>query len=138
MPLQREVGCERAGQPSDSRWSAGNNKGIEKGARVFLLKQGRRQPGLMASGWVVRETHEDELRDPQKRPAGIRGLFVRVKCDALVLPDDVLPKAELLKRLLPANTMRAACNGVGIPADYAERLERRWAEHYRAVLRRSS
>lgn len=127
--LREEVADLLARRPSPRRWSAGNNQGIRKEDRVFLLKQGAKEPGLMGSGVVTEGSHLDQHRDPAKRRVGIQGWFIKLQWDRLVLPENVLPKPVLLERdLLPKNLIRVACSGPAIPEEYVARLEAAWAQ----------
>jgi hypothetical protein len=41
-------------------WSTGNRNTIERGDRVFLLRQGRTPKGIIAAGWVTRGSFQDD------------------------------------------------------------------------------
>jgi hypothetical protein len=51
-------------------WSCGNTKKIKRGDRVFLIKLGQNPRGIMASGWVERETYKDTHWDEEMREKG--------------------------------------------------------------------
>jgi hypothetical protein len=83
-----------AGKPFVGRWRTGNNKGIQIGNRVFMLRQGTDRPGIIGSGKVIRGA---QLED---RGSGKQSLYCRVQWDSM-LPDHELSKAEILEGITP-------------------------------------
>src|SRR5579859_3708816 len=72
------------------RWSTGNNKRIEVGERVFLLRQGHSFPGIVGSGWVTRGSFQAPSWKPTKRKTkrkrGAQAWYVMVNWEDMVLP----------------------------------------------------
>ena len=131
--LQQVAQALQLGDPVEGRWSAGNNQGINVGDRVFLLRQGRNQPGILGAGQAVRGSYWDAHREPAQRRAGREGLFIDVRWDSMVEPRHVLPRTELLHGIIPATLLKVACSGATIPPPTATLLEQRWADHRQAA-----
>jgi len=109
-------------------WSAGNTKGIKRGDRVFLLRQGSYRPGMIGSGIVATSAELRSNWDPKQRRAGKKALFVDVKWQDL-LPNHELGRASLLKGILPPTLLKVAASGAQIPPELCAQLEARWAAH---------
>jgi len=117
-----------AGKEFTGRWSAGNTQSIKPGDRVFLLRQRRRQPGLIGSGIILKGSYLGPHWDAKKRRAGKRALFVEVNWHDMV-PNHELSRAELLKGILPATLLKVASSGVQIPPALCDRLQAHWTAH---------
>src|SRR5881409_2216386 len=65
-------------------WSAGVNRHIKKGDRVFLLRQGADRPGIIGSGHVMRGSYLARHWDRKRRDDA---LFVNVRMDSLLHPE---------------------------------------------------
>jgi len=118
-----------AGKSVGFRWSCGNTRSIDKGGRVFLLRQGADNPGIVGSGRVTEGSYEDEHWDPAKQQQGLRAWYVAVEWDCLVLPEECLSRSELLKGILPESLVNSFAAGVIFQPEDAEKLEKRWAAH---------
>lgn len=116
------------------RWSCGNRKNIEVGARVFVLRQGKDFPGIVASGWVSKGSFEEEHWDPAKRKLGKKAWYVNMDGeDTDQVSDstkDALPRAKLIdENILPRSLVDSQASGVEVPPEYTDNLERQWAKH---------
>lgn len=116
--LERESGSLAVGQTVKRHWRVGNNKSIQVADRVFLLRQGAKNPGMIGSGRVTRGSYHHKGR-----------WWVDFEWDILN-PDRELPKAELLKGILPSTLLKVACSGAQILPEFTSRLEKRWAEFH--------
>lgn len=134
--LRQYVRRLAAGQAPATHWRAGNNQQIKFGDRVFFLKQGPDSPGLMGAGWVTRGSYWKPHYNPVLARAGRQSLYIRIRWESLVTPEDILPKAELRRLLLLSEgLLKVACSGPLIPPEFAARLERAWREHARTNRR---
>jgi len=113
--------------------SVAREKGVSPGDRAFLLRQGRHERGLVASGSITSEIHPDKHWDGSGRVTN----YCDVEWDAIVGPDERLP-TEVLQRRLPSVHWRPQQSGTEIkpPADRA--LERLWRDHLAQIGRVSS
>jgi len=111
------------------RWSCGNRKNIPKNARVFMLRQRADKPGIVGSGRVPKGSYEADHWDQEKQ--GKKAWYVKVKWDSLLLPEEGLPRTELLKGILPKTCVNSQASGVIVKPENLEKLERRWAAHCR-------
>src|SRR5262245_58474636 len=100
--LEQVSGQTAAGNPFRALWSCGNTRSIQRGDRVFLLKQGQEPRGLMASGWVLSDEvaslpHHDEERARQGQTAfRVEVEFERIlnpAADALLRTDGFMSDA---------------------------------------------
>lgn len=108
------------------RWSCGNTKRIDRGDRVFLLRQGLEPRGIIASGTVTTPSYQDEHWDPGHNTPG---QFVQVEFDALQDPetDPILPRVRLDAPEFSGVYWNTQASGVSIPPHVVEVLEREWA-----------
>ena len=74
------------GLPVHDRWSCGNNRSIEVGSRVFLLRQGVEPKGIVASGWTTRAPFPEPHWDPDRAAAGDLAYYIEFAADAIVNP----------------------------------------------------
>ncbi|MEK6324230.1 MAG: hypothetical protein AABN33_21540 [Acidobacteriota bacterium] len=87
----------QSGQRVSFTATSGNQKHIEKGDRLFLLKQGADPKGIIGSGWATgecyRDLHWDNSRASQQHYAN----YVPMIFDQLVHPDsgEILPISAL-------------------------------------------
>ncbi|MFM7261797.1 MAG: HNH endonuclease [bacterium] len=115
----------------DVRWSCGRTRRIERGDRVFLLRQGREPRGIMASGTTRGRAYEDRHWDARRRGTT---MFVDVRFDALLNPDEggVLALARLRSGALREVHWRTQSSGIAMEPAAAAKLERLWAAHLEA------
>jgi 5-methylcytosine-specific restriction enzyme A len=136
--LDKAVSKLKHGHPvGDWRWSSGNNKHIMVGDRVFLLRQGNDLPGLVGSGWVTKGSFQAPSWEAAKRKRGILAWYVLLEWDEMVLPQDALPRAQLLKGILSGTLLKSASSGVTVEPEFTEKLEQRWAAHRKTPLKLS-
>ena len=118
--------CEKE-KPVEGRWSCGNNKGIKRGDRVFLLRQGSESPGILGAGSVVEGSHEEPAFDDEAKRR--MALYVRVSWERAVPVARCLSRETLLKGILRPSLVNTRVGGVEIDAESVTRLEREWARH---------
>ena len=120
-------------------WSCGNRKNIEVGSRVFLLRQGKDFPGIVASGWVSEGSFEADHWDPAKRKLRRQAWYITVDgkdTDKVHdLTSDALPRTRLIdESILPVNLIDSQASGVELPPECVENLERQWAKHLKKPI----
>jgi hypothetical protein len=118
-----------SGKTLTTRWSVGNNIRIKPGDRVFLLRQGNKQPGLLGSGQAIKGSHSAPGHQTQKNVQ-----FIEVQWDSILTTDQVLPRSELINGVLPLNLLNAVRSGVAIPTEVATQIASRWAEHRTSTI----
>lgn len=124
--------------PLRSRWSCGNNKSILVGDRVFLLRQGKDKPGIVAAGWVTKPSYYDTHWSPEKQSEGRKALYIMADFEDVRPPEQALSKTDLLNDVLPEALLNVACSGPMLSDTIAESLERRWSQHLGVSPRISS
>jgi hypothetical protein len=127
----------RKRQPEEWQWSCGRNKHIDVGSRVFLLRQGKYKPGIVASGWVTEQSKEDERWDDSKRKTCY--VWVESESEEMVdpFPEGVLPRAKLMGSILSHALLNSRIDGVTVPLEYSEKLEWEWRKHLKRPINTS-
>jgi 5-methylcytosine-specific restriction protein A len=121
----------------EEAWSTGNNKSVEPGSRLFLLRQGVEPRGIIGSGIALSETYSDRHWDTERADRGDKAIYVRVSFDVLLNPemgDDILPLARLQDGELAKVYWSTQTSGIEIRFGVDE-LERLWADHLRHARR---
>lgn len=118
------------------QWSCGNTKRIREGDRVFLLRQGPKDRGLVASGWVTEEPFPgDHWEDSGSFSR--EALYVRVEWDWLSrMP--VIPRARLDDPPFVGANWNTQSSGITIDGEIAAALEREWSASIGSYFQLSS
>jgi len=116
-------------------WSCGNRNKIEIGSRVFLLRQGRKFPGLIASGRTTTCPEQGErFSDSKKRP-----WYVKVNVDFILPLEEVLKRETLLDDgILPKSLVNSRASGCKIDVNFTGKLEKTWEQftkHTKPLMR---
>jgi len=119
-------------------WSCGNRQDIQAGDRVFLLRQGPDLPGIIGSGWVTEGSQRGGHWDPVRSRQGQKAWFVGVDWDALLAPENRLPREVLLAGLVNLNLVNAQAGGVLINPEQASSMEKAWRRHVKKVLSKAT
>jgi 5-methylcytosine-specific restriction enzyme A len=111
----------------DDQWSCGRNRKIQKGDRVFLLRQGMEPKGIVGSGHVIRAPFEGKHWDVS-RPND-KALYVGVRFDRILDPesDEVLETSSLARGALADVYWKTQMSGIEIPDAAASELEAIWS-----------
>jgi 5-methylcytosine-specific restriction protein A len=114
----------RAGRRVRDSWSCARSKQIRRGARLFMLRQGKEPRGIFASGWATSDWYEG----PNWRGPGYCH-YLDLVYDMLLDParDAILPREALRSGKLARMYWDTQASGVGIPDEIAAELERTWA-----------
>jgi hypothetical protein len=133
--------CEGKGvQPED--WSCGSNKSIPIGSRVFLHRQAVEPRGIVAAGWVTRQSYQGRHWDQARARKGAKANYIEWRIDAVCdgFGDDD-EDAPVPISPLPIHAITAAPigtevhwnnipgSGIRIPDAAAREIERLWAKH---------
>lgn len=109
------------------KWSSGINKSIRKGDRVFLIRLGTKDRGIVASGYaetmVFEGTHWDEKRAETGKKA--RRIYIRFDKILNIDAGEYLPY-EKLQYIDHHYHWSPQGSGVSIPDDTVSRLEIHW------------
>jgi hypothetical protein len=121
----------RDGIPVEETWSCGNSRSIPIGSQVFMLRQGTKPKGIIASGWVTKASFPDAHWDEARAAEGKQAFFVRFMPDALLDPDvdQPLDVSGVAKGPLSEVQVNAPASGNSIPDHVAIALSKAWAEH---------
>ena len=114
------------GQSIRMTWSCGNRKSIKVGDRVFLLRQGKNSPGIIASGVVRRGSFPALHWDRSRARKGHKTPFVDVDWDSIRSLEGRLSREELLQGLLPKSRVNTQVGGILVDPESARLLEKAW------------
>jgi 5-methylcytosine-specific restriction enzyme A len=114
----------REGRVVHIRWSTGGTTGIVPGYRIFLGKLGRPPIGVIASGVAASQCFEDTHWEDDSKST----TYNMVDFDAILAPENVLPRSELLDGPLGRVNWDAEYGGVVMDEDAAEALEAKWRD----------
>lgn len=111
-------------------WSCGNRKNIEVGDRVFVIKLGNEERGIIASGLVYNGWYQDISWDEEKVKAGRLANYIDVDFDIILNPKkNILKYEELQKGKLGNMEWSNQSSGIIIPSEIAIELERVWSNY---------
>ncbi len=111
-------------------WSCGNNKSIEKGDRLFLLRQGEEPRGIVGAGWAESEPYEELHWRAEKARAGRTTMFLKVRWERLLNSEteSIFPREWLNEGALSKVNWKTQISGIVIRPDAARVLEERWSD----------
>lgn len=111
-------------------WSCGNTKSINKGDRLFLLRQGEEPRGIVGAGWAESESYEEIHWRQEKAKAGRTTMYVQVRWEKLLNPNNesILPREWLNEGILSRVNWNTQISGISIRPDVTEELEMKWSD----------
>ena len=112
------------------KWSCGVNKSIVEGDRIFLIRLGRKERGIVASGYAASGVLEGIHWDIDKRAEGKKARRIYIKFDHIIDDMDKILKYDDLKIISDTMAWSAQASGISIPDDVAEKLEIEWKKYY--------
>ncbi len=129
--LAKDAGRVQSGKRVSDTWSSGNRKNIEKGDRLFLLKQGADPKGIIGYGWATGECFRDLHWANPRASQGDQANYVPMIFDHLVHPDagEILPFSVLRFGKLARVNWNTQASGIVIEEGPAHELEQLWAQH---------
>jgi 5-methylcytosine-specific restriction protein A len=120
---------KRDGRATD-RWSVGNRRYLEPGARFFLMRLGSEPRGIVGSGWTTSQPFDAPHWDVEKADRDATARYVDIVFDTLaespLISMDDLSAPPFLGMHWPIRM-----SGVEIPAHVAEKLEILWSARTR-------
>lgn len=119
------------GVPVQRRWSCGNNRSIEVGSRVFLLRQGVEPKGIVASGWTTRPPFPEQHWNPDRAATGDAAYYIEFAADAVINPDAAPPLDVRTFRSGPLSEVfwDTPASGNSLPDAAALALSEAWSAH---------
>lgn len=130
--LPEQAASTAKGTLVSEKWSCGKTRKIEKGDRLFLLKQGEELPkGIIASGTAASKVYGGKHWDREKAAQGATANFVEADWDVILDPErePLLPVSAMNSFDLPSVNWKTQMSGISIPALAADFLEELWARH---------
>lgn len=123
--LQEAIDTTAAGRAYRTRWSTGGRtRGITVGDRAFLMRQGTRGRGIVASGTFATEIYQDDHWDGVP---GHMANYAEVDWDLVVDVDARLAFEQVAA--VPDQHWRPQSSGNVIKAPALHALEELWAQH---------
>lgn len=109
------------------KWTCGNNKSIEAGDRIFLIKLGSKPRGIVASGYAASNVFEGTHWDIDKVKEGKKARRVFVKFDAIRdYENEPILDMEKLIELNKEYRWSSQSSGIRIPEEISVKLEGLW------------
>jgi 5-methylcytosine-specific restriction enzyme A len=105
-------------------WSCANNKSIEQGDRVFLIKVGTEPKGIIGAGYVITPPYPGKHWSGENKET----LYVDVEFEALLNPDkEPILTLDILKvGKLAAQHWTPQSSGISIKPELVDELEAVW------------
>jgi hypothetical protein len=129
----RKRGIRRtsAGEIFPEPWSAGSRKYgvVPDRDRAFLLRQGPKPRGIVASGVFKSKIGPRIHWDKAKRLKGIKANYAEIDWDRVLGDDDLLPLDDIDAQVGGLTWLRIQSGGVLLSPPADERLEDLWAAH---------
>ena len=117
---------KRDGRATD-RWSVGNRRYLETGARFFLIRLGSEPRGLVGSGWTTSQPFDAPHWDIQKAEQGAVARYVDIFFDTLA-ESPLITMEDLSNPPFSDMHWPTQMSGIEIPAHVAHNLETLWSE----------
>ncbi len=131
-----EARAVKRGDKFAGHWSCGNSTKLRKGDRIFMVKQGAKPRGIVASGFVTSDEPWDGPHwDKEKRKAGKAARYVDIDFNAIIDPETepILEVEQLSKGALGSVRWGTQTGGIEIAAAAAALLEGRWNDHLHRI-----
>lgn len=113
----------RRGGTVAGKWSCGRTRRVVAGDRLFLMRCGRGDAGLIASALATGVPYHAQHWD-ERSPGRGEALYVSLEWD-VVSSEPIIGRAELLAEY-PSVHWRTQLGGIRIEPDTARRLEHEW------------
>ena len=110
-----------------AKWSCGVNKSIAIDDRIFLIRLGVEDRGIVASGHAETTVFKGMHWDPEKAAKGMEARRIYIRFDRILDIDaGQCLKYEKLMKINPKYHWSPQSSGVSIPGKTAEKLEEEW------------
>lgn len=110
------------------RWSCGNNKRISNDDRIFLIKLGKEPKGIMASGWAISNSYQDNHWLYERAIKGDKANYIEINFDTILEPSKVFPYSKLKTGIMASMNWSPFASGVIIDEKIANELEIEWSK----------
>jgi hypothetical protein len=121
------------GEVVEEDWSTGNTtREIARGDRVFMLQQGNRGRGIIASGTVLDKVRPIPHWDQENHP-GEEANTVDIAWERVFRVEDGIPTDELKQRLPARHNWQFPRSGVFIRDELADQLQHMWSNHLAGI-----
>lgn len=117
---------KRDGRATD-RWSVGNRRYLESGARFFLIRLGSEPRGIVGSGWTTSPPFDAPHWDLRRAEQGGIARYVDILFDTLA-ESPLITMDDLNNPPLSDMHWPIQMSGVEIPVHVAVKLETLWSE----------
>lgn len=108
-------------------WNVAAHRLVQPHDRVFLLRVGKNNPGIMASGEVSSWPESGKSWDRNAQSHERTVWYVELKWNALLPPGaSVFPRSQLQRGILRKMNWATRRSGVPIPQDVARALRAKW------------
>ena len=107
-------------------WSTGMNISIKEGDRIFLIRLGDTQKGIVASGYAATDVFTAPHWEPCRAKKGERSKHIYIEFDKIVDIKESPLSMTVLKEMAPSYHWSTQASGVSIPKKIAEQLETIW------------
>ncbi len=110
-----------------AKWSCGINKSIEMGDRIFLIRLGTKDRGIVASGYAETKVFKGTHWNKDKAAEGLETRRIYIRFDRILNIDagEYLPYEKLIE-IDKEYHWSPQASGVNIPIKTAEKLEKAW------------
>lgn len=119
----------KTGRTSRSfRWSCGMRRTVEPNSEVFLLRQGKKNPGLVAHGQITKAPFEDDHWDSER--VGDSAWYIFFRPDYIVDPEteEALNIAQVSDPIVRKFPWRTRVSGIEIAEPTLNRVRALWEE----------
>lgn len=107
-------------------WSCGNTRRILPGDRLFLIRQGKDQPGLVGSAWAMSRPYQEQHWEDQEGRSPSRAWYIAFDWDVLSR-DPIVPRSRLDQPPFDVVNWSSQSSGISIRPDVAAALEAEWS-----------
>jgi hypothetical protein len=107
-------------------WSTGMNISIKEGDRIFLIRLGDTQKGIVASGYAATDVFTAPHWEPCRAKKGERSKHIYIEFDKMVDIKESPLSMTVLKEMAPSYHWSTQASGVSIHKKIAEQLETIW------------
>lgn len=120
------------------RWSCGRRRTLEINSEVFLLRQGKDNPGLVAHGRIIKAPFEDDHWDAER--AGDTAWYIRFRPDYIVdsESEEALNIAQSSDPIVRKFPWRTRVSGIEIKEPALTKVRALWDEFTLASLAMAS
>lgn len=107
-------------------WSTGVNISIKEGDRIFLIRLGDVERGIVASGYAATDVFTNPHWEEERAKKGERSKHIYIRFDKMIFIKDSPLTMSVLQEIAPSYHWSTQSSGVSIPEDIALKLEALW------------